>query len=72
MPKFGMIFARLSNFHRTKNRRLGVVAKHQGSAIAGRQAKKFAFGFRAAELIRSADNLFERLQLLALLTDQQL
>src|SRR5262249_48338892 len=62
----------LADFHRAKNRRLGMVAKNQGATVTCGQAKKFAFCFSAAELFRSPDNLPQDLQLRGLLVQEQL
>jgi hypothetical protein len=62
-----MIFQRLSDFHRAKNWRPGVVPKNQGATITCGQAQEFAFGLSKPELLGSPHDLLQFLQLLALL-----
>src|SRR5438552_1929197 len=60
------------NFHRAPDRRLRTAAKNQCTAVARRQTKQFIFCLRQAELLRSTNDLLQRLKLLALLVNEQL
>ena len=57
---------------RAENGRLQSVAKHERPAVAGRQAQEFAFRLGDSDLLRSAHNPAQRLDLFALLGNQQL
>src|SRR5690349_7166615 len=70
--QFRMAVERLADFQSAKNRRLGAVEKDQSATIARREAEQFAFCFGLFELLGAANNLSKRLQLVALLRDQQL
>src|SRR5690349_9589448 len=70
--QFRMTLKRLADFQSAEHRRLGAVAKDQSATIARREAEQFAFCFGLFELLGAANNLSKRLQLVALLRDQQL
>src|SRR5205823_2335722 len=69
--QFRMTPERLTDFQSAENRRLGAVAKNQGATVPRRQAEQFAFCFGLFELLGATKNLSKRLQLVALLGDQQ-
>ena len=56
--KFGMTLQRLTDFHCAQHRRFRTGAKNQRATVASRQAQKFPFRLRDAELLRSADDRF--------------
>ena len=69
--KFRMTLQRLADLDRAQDRRFGIGAKDQRTAIAGWQAEQFARCFGDPKLLGCPNDLLERLQLLALLSDEQ-
>ena len=65
-------FQRFGNFFGAKNRCLRAVAESKRAAVTGRQSQQFSFRFSSAELLSSANDLAQFLDLGALLVNAQL
>src|SRR5438094_147440 len=66
-----MTFELPANLDRAQDRGFGASAENERAAVSSGQAQQFAFRFSQAELLRAAHDLFQCLQLLALLGDEQ-
>ncbi len=69
--KFGMTLQCLADFQRAQNWRFRSVSKNKRATIARRQTHQFPFCFGETELLGTAHDLLQRLNLLALLVDEQ-
>jgi hypothetical protein len=68
LPMFLQLAA---NFERTENRRFRSRSKYKRASVASWQTQKFSFRFCGTDLLRSAHDLFQFLNLLALLVNEQ-
>jgi hypothetical protein len=66
-----MILEHPANFDGAQNRLFRIRAKHERAAVACWQAQQFAFRVGQTELLSPTHNFFQRLELLALLSDEQ-
>src|SRR5262249_14780665 len=71
-PKSRMTLQFLANFQRAQNWRFRTVSKNERATMAGRQPRQLPFCFSQADLLGSAHDCPQRLNLLALLVNEQL
>src|SRR6266487_734173 len=66
-----MMFELPANLDRAEDRRFRAGSENERATVTSGQAEQFTFPFSQAELLRAAHDLFQCLQLLALLGDKQ-
>src|ERR1700720_3342918 len=65
-----MILEGLADLQRAQDRRLRIISENKRATVTGWQTQQFAFRFRQADLLRSANNFLQLLQRIALLVNQ--
>ena len=70
--KLRMILQRLGDFQGAEDRRLWIIPEDERAAVTRRQTQQFAFGLGGTELICSAHDFPQLLNLLALVVNAQL
>ena len=71
-PQLRMAPQCIANLYRAGNWSVRRCCKDQRHSVAGRQARQFASSIGCAERIGSPNNFIERMQIIALLIDQEL